>query len=525
MTNSIAEFEKTGAVLVIGSNTTEAHPVISTYIKRAVRFNDCRLVVADPRRIPLVDHAEVWLRQRPGTDIALINGLINVIIQEGLADMDFVNSRTMDFRVMAETAAAYTPERVEEITGVPAGDLKAAARIYGGAAEAMIVYAMGITQHSHGTDNVKSLANLAMTCGNVGRPNTGVNPLRGQNNVQGACDMGGLPGDLTGYQKTADPAALGKFSKAWGVELSQSPGMVVTDMLPAAHEGRLKGMYIVGENPAVSDPDSNHARACLGDLEFLVVQDIFITETAQLADVILPSACFAETEGTFTNTERRVQRVRRAVDPPGEARTDWWIVQELARRMGLDWNYAGPSQVMNEIAGLTPSYAGINYRRLSRRSLQWPVADIDHPGTPCLHVDNFACGLGRFTALEHQEPKETPDEEYPLILTTGRVLYQYHTRTMTGRSEGVNDLAPECEVEVHPADAARLGLSDGQQARLSSRRGRVEARVWITDRVAEGVVFMPFHYADASANVLTNAALDPISKIPELKVCAVKLAA
>ncbi len=525
MTNSIVDFERADAILVTGSNTTEAHPVIAAYIKRAAKFGGAKLIVIDPRDIPLTRHAALWLRQRPGTDIAVINGLINVIIDQGLADEEFIAGRTVGFSEMAEAVKKYTPDYVSEITGVPAEQIIAAARAYGEADNAMIVYAMGITQHTHGTDNVKALANLALVTGNVGRPATGVNPLRGQNNVQGACDMGGLPGDLPGYQKTADPAALAKFSEAWGVELSDAPGMGVTEMMPAAIEGRLKAMYIVGENPLVSDPDTRHAIEALESLEFLVVQDIFMTETAELADVVLPAACFAEKDGTFTNTERRIQLVNKAVKAPGRAKTDWWIIQELARRLGLDWNYKNSGQILDEIVSLTPSYAGVSLRRLKKGSLQWPVPDADHPGTPCLHVDNFACGLAKFHVIERQEPQERTDDDYPLILTTGRVLYQYHTRTMTGRSEGVNDLAPECEIEVNPADAARYGLEDGELATLASRRGEIKARVWVTDRVGEGVVFVPFHYAEAAANRLTLAALDPVSKIPEYKVCAVKIAA
>ena len=523
MTNSIAEMEETEAFIITGSNTTVAHPVLATFVKRAIRRKGAKLVVIDPRRIDLVDHAAVWLRQRPGTDIAVINGLIQVILEEGLADQEFIEKRCENFEAVKEVVAAYPPERVSEITGIPADDIVAAARIYGRASAAMILYTMGITQHTHGTDNVKSLANLAMVTGNVGRESTGVNPLRGQNNVQGACDMGGLPNVFTGYQQVADEKAVAKFQKAWGAELSGRPGMTATEMIPAAAEGKVKGLYILGENPLVSDPDLHHAAEALKKLDFLVVQDIFLTETAEAADVVLPAACFAEKEGTFSNTERRVQFIRKAVEPPGQARSDWEILVDLADRMGLHWYYDTPAEILAEIASLTPSYGGISYGRLAREQIQWPCPDESHPGTCFLHHEKFARGKGLFHPIEHQEPKELPDKDYPLTLTTGRVLYQYHTRTMTGRSPGLNDLAPECEIEVNPADARKLGLTSGDMALISSRRGEVKARIKVTELVGEGVVFMPFHYAEAAANTLTLSVLDPVAKIPELKVCAVRL--
>jgi len=526
MTNSVAEMEQADAFLIIGSNTTVAHPVIATFVKRAVRRNGARLVVIDPRRIDLVEHAVLWLRQRPGTDIAVINGLMRVIIEEGLADLDFIAQRCEGFEAFKEVVQSYTPEKVAQISGVPAERLAEAARVLGRAERMMILYAMGITQHSHGTDNVKSLANLAMLTGSIGRESTGVNPLRGQNNVQGACDLGGLPNVLTGYQPVTSPEIRAKFKAAWGEHLDDQVGLTVTEMIPAAAEGRLKGLFILGENPLISDPDSGHVVKALKKLDFLVVQDIFLTETAELADVILPAACFAEKDGTFTNTERRVQLVRQAVEPPGQAWADWRILTALAARMNLGWpDYADPEEVFREIAGLTPSYAGISYGRLAGESLQWPCPEKSHPGTCFLHHESFPRGKGLFHAIEHQEPRELPDEEYPLILTTGRVLYQFHTRTMTGRSAGVNDLAPECEVEINPEDAAAYNLETGGLARLASRRGQVTARVAVTERVGRGVVFMPFHYAEAAANKLTLAALDPVAKIPEYKVCAINLAA
>ncbi len=525
MTNSIAEMEEAEVLLVIGSNTTENHPVIGTVVRRAVARNGARLIVCDPRRIGLVRDATLWLRQRPGTDVALINGLINVILSEGLQDQAFIEERTENFEAFKQVVESYPPERVAQITGVPADDIRAAARLYAQAGKASILYAMGITQHTSGTDNVLALANLAMVCGQVGRPGTGVNPLRGQNNVQGACDMGALPGDFPAYQKVANPEARAKFAQAWGLEsITETPGLTVTEMVDAAAEGKLKALYIMGENSMVSDPDLGHLRHALDKLDFLVVQDIFLTETAQRADVVLPSACWAEKDGTFTNTERRVQRIRKAVTAPGQAWPDWKILTELAGRLGQDWSYSGPEEIMAEIAAVTPSYAGITYQRLeSLGGLHWPCPSTDHGGTCVLHVDGFARGKGMFHVVEHQEPAELPDQDYPYTLTTGRNLYQYHTGSMTRRSIGLADIAPECLVEINPQDAQELELATGDAVKVSSRRGSIQAKVWVTDKVAPRVVFIPFHYAEAAANELTNPALDPISKIPEFKVCAVSL--
>ncbi|MFH2126078.1 MAG: molybdopterin-dependent oxidoreductase, partial [Pseudomonadota bacterium] len=400
-----------------------------------------------------------------------------------------------------------------------------AARMFAGAERASIFYAMGITQHTVGTDNVKALANLAMVTGNVGKQAAGVNPLRGQNNVQGACDMGALPGDFPAYQKVADPKVREKFAQAWGLEsITGAPGLTVTEMVDAAAQGKLKGLFIMGENSLVSDPDLNHLRKAFSVLDFLVVQDIFLTETAQLADVVLPSSCWAEKDGTFTNTERRVQRFRRAVLAPGQAWPDWKILLELGKRLGQDWGYKGPAEVMEEITTVTPSYAGINYQRLENLGgLHWPCPTTEHGGTCVLHVDGFARGKGMFHAVEHREPNELPDEDYPFTLTTGRNLYQYHTGTMTRRSAGVNDMAPECLVEISEADAKDLGLATGDKVKVSSRRGSLQAKAWVTDKVDSKVIFIPFHYSEAAANELTNPALDPVSKIPEYKVCAVKV--
>ena len=525
MTNTIGCIEKADVILITGSNTTENHPVISSYVKRAVTFKGTRLIVVDPRRIKIADFANLWLRPNLGTDVAWLNGMMHVIIEEELYAKEYVEKRTVGFDELRRTVEKYTPDYVEAITGIPGERLVEAARMYAGAKVASILYCMGITQHTTGTDNVKSLANLAMLCGNLGIEGGGVNPLRGQNNVQGACDMGGLPDVYTGYQKVIDPEARKKMEEAWGVEnLPDQPGLKVTEMLPKAHEGELKALYIVGENPLVSDPDLNHAEASLKNLDLLVVQDIFLTETARIADVVLPSACFAEKDGTFSNTERRVQRIRKALNPPGEAREDWQIICDLAGRMGYNMSYADASEIMDEIARLTPSYAGISYDRIDKVGLHWPCPTPEHPGTPILHVDMFASGKGVFYGIDWIAPAESTNEEYPLYLTTGRVLYQYHTGTMTMKSEGLIDRAPECFVEISPQDAQAHGLQDGDMARIASRRGSIEARISVSEKAVNGTVFIPFHYAKAAANRLTNAALDPIAKIPEFKVCAVRLA-
>jgi predicted molibdopterin-dependent oxidoreductase YjgC len=383
---------------------------------------------------------------------------------------------------------------------------------------------MGITQHISGTDNVKSLANLAMLCGNVGVEGGGVNPLRGQNNVQGACDMGGLPNVYTGYQRVTDPAVRERMARAWGVSsLPDKPGLTVTEVMPAIIAGKVKALYVIGENPMVSDPDLRHAGKSLERLDFLVVQDIFLTETARLAHVVLPSASFAEKEGTFTNTERKVQRVRKAVESPGQAREDWRILCDLSARMGYPMNYESAEAIMGEIAAVTPSYCGIRYERLQREGIYWPCTGTDHPGTPCLHIDQFSCGLGVFHAIEWVPPAEVPDREYPLYLTTGRVLYQYHTGTMTMKSAGLNRLAPECFVEISAQDAEAYQIREGDRIRVASRRGEIEARASVSDRAVDGTLFIPFHWAEAAANQLTHAALDQTAKIPEYKVCAVRI--
>ncbi len=524
MTNSIADIANDAqCYLVIGSNTTEQHPVIGIKLRQAVRQRGAVLIVADPRRIDLVDYATLHLKQRPGSDIALLNGLLQILIEEGLYDREFVEERSEGFEDLRETVAKYTPKKVEAITGVPAEEIRRAAHLLAEHRPGALLYAMGITQHITGTANVMACANLQMLLGNMGVPGGGVNPLRGQNNVQGACDMGGLPNVYPGYQRVTDPEVRAKFETAWGVPLNEHVGLTVTEMLQAAHDGRVRALYIMGEDPMMSDPDINHVRECLERLEFLVLQDIFPTETARLADVILPAASFAEKEGTFTNTERRVQRVRQAIDPPGEARQDWEIICDLATRLGYPMSYAFPAEIMDEIALVTPIYGGIRHERLEHGGLQWPCPTPNHPGTPILHVGRFSRGKGRFVAVEYLPPDELPDEEYPFLLTTGRVLYHWHGAEMTRRSAGLDAIYPEPLVEVHPDDADHLGIADGDPIRLTSRRGEVVARAWLTERTQPGVVFLSFHFAEAAANLLTNPALDPVAKIPEYKVCAVRV--
>ncbi|GBC62194.1 formate dehydrogenase subunit alpha [Desulfonema ishimotonii] len=524
MTNTIGDIETADVILITGSNTTENHPVLSSFVKRAVKFKGARLVVVDPRRVKIAGFAHQWLRPNLGTDVAWINGMMNVIISEDLYDKKFVANRTQGFEALKEMVEKFTPEYVEEITGIPAQKLTDAARMYAGAGNASILYCMGITQHISGTDNVKSLANLAMLTGNLGRPGTGVNPLRGQNNVQGACDMGGLPNVFSGYQPVTSDDAVKKMEAAWGVTgLSSKVGLKVTEMVPKAHSGEVKALYIIGENPLVSDADLSHVEASFGNLDFLVVQDIFMTETAKYADVILPSACFAEKNGTFSNTERRVQRIRKAVEAPGQARYDWQITCEIARRMGYEMAYGSEEEIMAEIARVTPSYGGITYDRIAYEGLHWPCTTADHPGTPILHKDQFPCGRGNFHAIDFIPPAEQTDDEYPLYLTTGRVLYQYHTGTMTRKTEGLNDRAPGSFVEISSADARKYGIEDGEKVEISSRRGTITVKVEVSDRAVSGTVFVPFHFAEAAANRLTSTALDPVAGIPEYKVCAVKI--
>ena len=522
MTNSIDEIEGSDVFLITGSNTTENHPVLSLHIKKALRRGTARLILADPRRIPLAPFAHLHLQQACGTDVALFNGFMHVIIAENLHDKAFIAERTEGFEALKNTVEKYTPAFVEQVTGVPQADLVAAARLYATAGKASIFFAMGITQHTNGTDNVLSIANLAMLTGNLGRESTGVNPLRGQNNVQGACDMGCLPNVYPGYQKVTDDDARAKFEAAWGTSLSGQVGLTIMEMMNAADEGKVRAMYFMGENPAMSDPDAHHVCAALKKLDFLVVQDIFLNETAELADVVLPAASYAEKDGTVTNTERRVQKMRKALEPIGQSRTDWRTTCEIATRMGYPMKYESAAEILDEIATVTPIYGGIHADRLDNGGLQWPCPDRGHGGTRFLHKDKFTHGLGKFHAVEFKGPDEKVDEAYPLLLTTGRTLYHFHT-IMTRKVDGLNAICPEATLEMSPADAEPLGIAHGDYATVSSRRGTMLARAEVTDIPVPGTVFTTFHFKEAAANWLTIAALDPVAKIPEYKVCAVRV--
>jgi len=539
MTNSISDIHLADVLLVTGSNTTEAHPVISLEMKRAVRQRGAKLILIDPREIELSNFAALHLRPRSGTDIALLNAMAHIIIADELADQGFIAARTENFGALAASVKDCTPQWAEDITGIPAEMIVEAAHVYGQARSAAIFWAMGITQSSHGTDNVQALANLALLSGNFGKPGSGVNPLRGQNNVQGACDMGGLPNVLTAYQSVTDDAVRMKFETAWKspVKIPSKPGLTVTELMNGALNGSVKALYIMGENPFLSDPNMNHVEAALHAIEFLVVQDIFLNETAQLADVVLPAVSFAEKEGTFTSTERRIQRVRTALPIKGEARRDLDIICDLGKSLShsdgnissdivhpvTDWNYAGASAVWDEIAVLTPTMSGISYERLEHGGLQWPCPTRDHPGTPILHEEKFTRGLGRFTPLVFREPMENPDTEYPFVLNTGRVLQHWHGGTLSRRSVGLNWIVPEGEIQINIEDGEELGIATGDMIRVSSRRGEATGRARLTEKLPRGMVFMNFHFAEIPANALTNDAVDPVAKIPEYKVAAVRV--
>jgi formate dehydrogenase alpha subunit len=525
MTNSIPEFETdTNCFLIIGSNTSEGHPLISTRILKGQK-RGAKIIVMDPRQNQIGSWADLFVYFKPGTDVAIFNGLMNIIIGEGLADEPFIAERTEGYDELKALVAEYTPEKVAEITDVPADKLREVARMYARNKPAAIVYAMGITQHTTGVDNVKSVANLAMLCGNLGIPGGGVNPLRGQNNVQGACDMGGLPNVYPGYQVVTSPDAQKKFQDAWGSTSHLNVGLTVTEMIDAAGEGKVRALYVMGENPMVADPDINHAYHCLEKAEFLVVQDIFLSETAKLAHVVLPGVSFAEKDGTFTATDRRVQRVRKAIEPVGDARQDWEIICQVAKKMGASgFDFLSPKEILEEAARLTPSYGGISFERLEKLGfLQWPCPTSDHPGTTYLHKGKFARGLGKFSAIPYKAPAELPDPDYPFMLTTGRIMFHYHTGTMSRRSKKLVSEVSEAYVEIHPDDAQQIGLNGHRKVRVSSRRGEIELGVRLTRRIKPGIVFIPFHFAEAAANALTNNAIDPIAKIPEYKVCAVRI--
>jgi formate dehydrogenase major subunit len=525
MTNSIGEIEDSDCLFAIGTNTTSTHPIIAMKIQKAVQ-NGSKLIVANPMDIDLCKNADLFLQHTPGTDVALIMGMMRVIIDDNLLDKDFIEDRCDNFFEFKKSLENFNLDLVEGITGVEKSKIIEAANLYAKAGSASILYAMGITQHSHGTDNVIAVSNMALITGNIGKPSSGINPLRGQNNVQGSCDMGSLPDVYPGYQAVDDSDISEEFKKVWGYDLNRFPGMMLQDITESSYNGNIKSLYIMGENPILSEPDSKHVAESLEKLEFLVVQDIFMTQTALLADVILPACTFAEKDGTFTNTERRVQLLKRALKPLGNSKPDWWIICKIAQKMGFKgFNFNNTSEIMEEIASVTPSYKGISHARLEEGGLQWPCTDKNDNGTPILHIDKFNTvnGRGELIPLAYKPPLEIPDIEYPLILTTGRSLYQYHTRTMSGTVEGLNILYGKEVVEINPVDADILGISTGDVVRVTSRRGSVNAHAELTESTPSGLVAMTFHFPESPTNVLTNPAVDPSSGTPELKYCSVRI--
>jgi len=532
MSNSIAEMEHLDTFIVTGSNTTETHPVISNFLKRAVRQHGARLIVVDPRKIEMTDFATLWLRQRPGTDVAVWQAMAHVVVKERLYNDRFIQERTEGFSDYVESLETFTPEWAEAVSGVPAESIRQAARMYATATAASVYWGMGISQSSHGTDNTLAITNLALMCGHLGREGTGLNPLRGQNNVQGCSDSGGLPYVYTAYQRVEDGAIRARFAQAWNrPDLNPTPGLMITELADAALAGAVRAFFVMGEDPLTSEPNLNHARHALEKLDFLVCQDIFLNTTAELADVVLPSVSFAEKDGTFTNSDRRIQRVRTALPPVGESRPDWVIVCDLARRLearlgqspSAGFDYRHPSEIWEEMRRLTPDFGGIDYARLDREGgVHWPCPAQDHPGSPYLFKDDFPRGRGKFWKLEYGTESELPDDEYPFILSTGRVLYHWHGGTLSRRSK-LDEIWPEATVELHPDDGAHLGVQTGDWVEVVSRRGAIRLRVMVSGRSPRGTVFIPFHFVEAAANLLTLDRLDPRAKIPDFKVCAVRL--
>lgn len=512
-------------IMMVGTNMSEAHPVAATFVKDAV-LAGAKLIIVDPRRTEMVDFAELHVQLKVGSDVALINGIMNVLINENLYDKEYVDTCTVGFEELKAKAMEYPPERAAEISGVPADMIRDLARRLASTKPAMLMYTLGITEHICGVNNVMSCANLQMLLGNVGFECGGVNPLRGQNNVQGACDMGALPNVFPGYQRVDNADARAKFAKAWNVEsLPDKPGMMMPTMLENLPTGKVKALYVFGENLANTEPDIRHVEHCLESAEFMVCQDIFPTETTRFADVILPAAAWSENDGTFSSSERRVNRVRTASLAPGQAKPNWWIFKEIAKRMGHDWASNSAQEIWdNEVSVLAPSMAGIKYRRLENDGIQWPAPTEDHDGTPTLHKDGkFTCGLGVLKAIDWIPPAEVPDQEYPMVLSTGRRLYHYHTRTQTGRCEGINVLLSEETADISAADARKKGIADGEMIKVKSRRGEVKVRARVTREVPEGLVWMAFHFREGNANWLTNPAYDPITQTAEYKACAVRI--
>lgn len=521
MTNSISEIKDCKLIFLIGGNPTEAHPIVGLEMKKALR-NGCTFIVADPRRIWFAQHAKLYLPVRPGTDNWLLNAMAHVIIAEGLENKEFISTRTEGFEELKTFVKDITPEQAAEFTGIPAENIRQAARLYAKSEKSAIYYTLGITEHTCGTDNVRTIANLALLTGHVGKSSTGVNPIRGQNNVQGATDMC-IPNKMTGYQDVTDNAVMEKFEKAWGVTLSRTPGATAPTMFERMGKNQFKALYVIGEDPVISEPNQDSTIKALKNLEFLVVQDIFMSETAKYADVILPATSFAEKDGTFTNTERRVQRVRKAIDSIGDARPDWQITSELSTRMGYNMNYPSPKEIFTEIASLTPILAGISYERIEQNGIQWPCPDAKHPGTKFLHEGKFPRGLGKFFVLPYRAPAESPDKEFPLLLSTGRTLYHYNAGTMTRRSEGIIHKTNECFVEVNQTDAKELGIFDGETVRIATRRGGITARAEVSEKVKKGVIWMPMHFVESAVNKLTKDAYDNITQTAEYKVCGAKI--
>ena len=519
--------------IVTGSNTAETHPIIALQMKAAVANHGAKLIVVDPRRVEMVNWATLWLPEKPGTDVPVFSAMSHVIIKEKLYNQEFIDRRTEGFDEFAKTMEKFTPEYAEAISGVDRNLIIQAARMYAAAKNAAIYWALGIPEHSHGTDNAMSLIHLALLTGHIGRKGTGLNPLRGQNNVQGASDSGAMPWHYPGYQRVDDEASARKFEQAWNIEpggLNRRLGLTTTEIMSEVRPGGVRALHIMGENPMMSEPNLNHTRHMMEQLEFLVAQDLFINESGAYADVFLPAASWAEKEGTFTNTDRRVQRVRKALEPRGQARADWQIICDLAvrieKKLGRPqtafWAYQTPAEVLEEMGRVVPEYAGVKYQRIEKEGLQTPVWDDNHPGTPYLFAETFPRGRGKFYDIDYVPSVEMPDEEYPFILTTGRLLEHWHGGTLTRHSK-LDDLYPQARIEINPADAARLKIEDGQAVRVSSRRGTVVLRAWVTQRTTVGVVFIPMHFAEAAANLLTIDALDPLAKIPEYKACAVRI--
>jgi formate dehydrogenase alpha subunit len=531
MSNSIAEMKDLDVFMVTGSNTSETHPVISTFLREAVVHNGAKLIVADPREIEMTNFATHWLRQKPGTDVVLFQSMAHTIITEELYDPQFIEARVEGFEAYTHEIADCTPEWAEPITGVPADLIRAAARTYASAESAAIYWGMGISQSVHGTDNALALANLALLCGNLGKPGSGLNPLRGQNNVQGCSDSGGLPNVFPGYQSVTDLEIRAKFEAKWNTPLNPEVGLTTMEMVDAADKGLIKAYYIMGENPMMSEPDLRHARHVMGNLDFILMQDIFMNETAEYADIILPAASFAEKDGTFTNSDRRVQMIRPAVTHPGKARPDWEVICDLAKRVetllerqqSAGFSFQSPAQIWDELAALTPPFQGITHQRIEAESgVHWPCPTPDHPGTPYLFTKTFPKGKGQLTPLAYRPSAEEPDDEYPFVLSTGRVLYHWHGGTMTRRSK-LDDIYPEATVEIHPEDAQELSIETGKWIKVRSRRGEIKVKSIVTERSPQGMVFIPFHFAEAAANELTLDARDPTAKIPDFKMCAVAI--